>query len=469
MLVTHTFIEKSNTIIEGSAANTGLSPVMQLYYGNVHTRCLMYFDHNKVKQLIEDKTYVDPSKLKHVLKLWNAADVDVRRINCKLPDSFRNNEKERATSFDLVLFLVPQSWDAGRGFDFKEDKRPEYQRAYSEYGSNWYYRTTSEKWDYPGVYPTEQLENMIDINDSRIVGIKHFDFGNEQFEMDITDVFNKFIDGTLENNGLCLAFAPYYELMRDSVSQYVGFFSNRTNTFFEPFIETTYDDIIRDDRVNFYLDKPNRLYFYANIGGENVNLDELPTCNFSGDYKEVKQATKGIYYIDVTVTSDEGKPNTMLYDKWSNIKYNGKTYPDVTLRTTLKDASGYYSFGLPFDTEKSPKFKPTLSGIKDGEAIMQGEKRKINIDCKILYTSNQTYPVNKLQYRLYVKYSNRELNVIDWTDCDMLYNGNSFFIKTDELVPHEYYVDIKVNYDEEELVTKNALHFIVAGNGRTEE
>ena len=51
----------------------------------------------------------------------------------------------------------------------------------------------------------------------------------------------------------------------------------------------------------------------------------------------------------------------------------------------------------------------------------------------------------------------------------MLYNGNSFFIKTDELVPHEYYVDIKVNYDEEELVTKNALHFIVAGNGRTEE
>lgn len=469
MLVTHTYIEKSNTIIEGTAANTGLNPVMELYYGNMHTRCLMYFNHKKVKDLIEDKTYLDPSKLKHVLKLWNVADIDISRINCPLPDSFRTEEKERATSFDLVLFLVPNMWDEGRGFDFKEDRRPEYRKAYSEYGSNWYYRTTIDKWEKPGIYTRDELAEMIDNNDERIIGIKHFDFGNEQFEMDITDVFNKFIDGTLENYGLCLSFTPEYEIMREIVSQYVGFFSNRTNTFFEPFVETTYDDVIKDDRINFYLDKPNKLYFYANIGGNNVNLDELPMCEFNGVNMPVKQATKGVYYVDTYLTNEDVSPNTMLYDTWTNIKYQGRIYPDAELSVTTKESERYYTFGLPFDTQKHPKFKPILYGIKEGEELMQGEKRKINVECKILYTPKQEYPFNSLQYRLYIRFADREYNVIDWQDCDTIYTGNSFFITTNELVPHEYHIDIKVKYDEEELITKDALRFTILSDARKRE
>ena len=116
MLVTHTFLDKSNTIIEGSLANTGLNPVMSLYYGNMWTRILIHFDTEKLKSLVEDKTYPDITKLKHVLKLWNVSDIDLPRINCPFPDSRRTNTRERATSFELILFLIPEYWEAGRGF-----------------------------------------------------------------------------------------------------------------------------------------------------------------------------------------------------------------------------------------------------------------------------------------------------------------------------------------------------------------
>ena len=51
---TKTYISKSNTIIKGSYANTGLNPIMELNYGYMNTRGILYFDHNKVKQMIED-------------------------------------------------------------------------------------------------------------------------------------------------------------------------------------------------------------------------------------------------------------------------------------------------------------------------------------------------------------------------------------------------------------------------------
>ena len=59
---TKTFISKSNTIIKDNASNTSLNPVMELNYGKMLTRGMIYFDHNKVKQMVEDKIYPNISK-----------------------------------------------------------------------------------------------------------------------------------------------------------------------------------------------------------------------------------------------------------------------------------------------------------------------------------------------------------------------------------------------------------------------
>lgn len=459
MLVTHTFLDKSNTIIEGSLANTGLNPIISLYYGNVHTRALIHFDTEKLKSLVEDKTYPDTSKLKHVLKFWNVSDINLPKINCQFPDQNLTADRERATSFELILFLIPQDWDAGRGFDFTTTTDLEGKSAYSEYGSNWYYSDTTTRWNTPGVFS----------DDTPIIGRQHFDFGNEQFEVDITETVNKFIDGTIENYGLGISFAPEYEEITDPVSQYAGFFGNRTNTFFEPYLETTYDDTIKDDRLNFFLDKPNKLYFYANIGGNNVNLDELPTCTVNGSQMTVKQATRGVYYTDITIPSSTTKPNTMIYDVWNNIKYNGISYPDVELSATTKASTNYFSFGLPFNTEKQPKFKPSIYGINNKEEIKQGEIRKVNVECKINYTTNQIIPTNSIQYRLYVKTADRQIDVVSWTECDIIYDSACFYVNTNELLPQTYYIDIKVKYDREEIITENLLTFNIVNDGRKSE
>lgn len=459
MLVTHTFLDKSNTIIEGSLANTGLNPIISLYYGNVHTRALIHFDTEKLKSLVEDKTYPDISKLKHVLKFWNVSDINLPRINCQFPDQNLTADRERATSFELILFLLPQDWDAGRGFDFTTTTDLEGKSTYSEYGSNWYYSDTTTRWNTPGVFS----------NDTPIIGRQHFDFGNEQFEVDITETVNKFIDGTIENHGLGISFTPEYEEITDPVSQYAGFFGNRTNTFFEPYLETIYDNTIKDDRLNFFLDKPNKLYFYANIGGNNVNLDELPTCTVNGSQMTVKQATRGVYYTDITIPSSTTQPNTMIYDVWSNIKYNGMSYPDVELSATTKASTNYFSFGLPFNTEKQPKFKPSIYGINNKEEIKQGEIRKVNVECKINYTTNQIIPTNSIQYRLYVKTADRQIDVVSWTECDIIYDSACFYINTNELLPQTYYIDIKVKYDREEIITENLLTFNIVNDGRKPE
>ena len=70
-MVYKTYISKFATIVSNSKINTGLNPVSELVYGRdtIVSRALFYFDHNKVKQLIDDGIMVDKSKMKHTLRL----------------------------------------------------------------------------------------------------------------------------------------------------------------------------------------------------------------------------------------------------------------------------------------------------------------------------------------------------------------------------------------------------------------
>ena len=104
-IVTHTFISKTNTIIKDSNASVGLNPIIELNYGKMLTRVLIYFDHSKVQKMVEDKTYPEIGKLKHILKIKNAGSIDDRHINKKFLDSNGEYYKQRAASFDLIFSL----------------------------------------------------------------------------------------------------------------------------------------------------------------------------------------------------------------------------------------------------------------------------------------------------------------------------------------------------------------------------
>ena len=464
---TKTYLSKVNTIVRDNAVNLSLNPVMELNYGKMLTRCLIYFDHNKVKGMYEDKTYPDITKLHHVLRMTNAASVNDKWINCPLPDSEHNALKQRAASFDLIYFLIPNAWDDGRGFDYTQDLYSGPHSSVSRDGCTWYQYRNYCKWDSDGVYSTDRLSNELDLFTSKagnlssiIIGYQHFEYGNEPIEFDITDTFNKFITGELCNYGIGIAFSPKYEETRMPMSQYVGFFTNHTNSFYEPYIETTYDDHISDDRGDFYLEKENKLFFYCNVGGKSVTLDEMPHCEIDGLEKEVKLCTKGAYYVEHMMTMDEAEPDTMHYDVWSNIIYKGKKMSDVELSFITKAPDGYFSFGLP-ETESSDeaKFEPYAYGIKKGERIRRGDVRKVMIDCKIPYTSNQQYGVDNIEYRLYTKQGERELDVIEYSPVERAYNSNYFLINTNDLIPSRYYIDFRIKYDSEMIYHRNSLEF----------
>ena len=549
MFYNRTYFEKCATIVEGSRLNTGFNPVSDLVYGRNTSRTLIYFNHGKIKKMVEDKLFPDMSKLRHRLKMTNAGSLDMSELHKVYGSQIDGGEKKRATSFDLIFFLIPKDWDNGKGFDYTKDyfnvdfydkKSYEIGNYISEDGVNWYKPVNGKKWkdeveyqvtndeqmtfyiksdrktispeggrvtftymcccndnwgntklrfnvignslDYPvvigspiyysasgqichtdaeimkygkyvkvtvdfpkndtgvdkkysfrlesdkripaegvsyyigasqslrmtpelfstmekftpsdgkmpgeantsygdyiwfaipkeielinitsggmlvtlypevqtitvggvtyncyrslrqldvahwdllitpraivgtkrsddtiftgkkyasnpyrilqygkeqydipvcdeGVYSTKTLDEQLNLYErgleSIVIGKQHFDIGCENIDIDITKTFNKFITGELENRGIGIAFAPTFEYMTSNVENYVGLLTNRTNSFFEPYVETIYEDSIIDDRNNFILGKTNKLYLYSNIGGDMVNLDKIPTC-----------------------------------------------------------------------------------------------------------------------------------------------------------------------------------------------
>lgn len=485
-MIYHTFLSKCTSIIKDSELNTGLNPVAEICYGSSVTRILCYFDHNKIKNMVEDKTFPDMKKLKHVLKMYNVGSIDLTTLNCGRPSSITDEVQLRAASFDLIFFLIPKEWDNGKGFDFNGNlynqslyryfnlNEEEQNRVVSTDGANWYQARNGYLWEEEGVYTNERLSVEYDKFSSDegskiIIGRQHFDIGNENISLDITEIFNKFITGELENYGLGIAFSPRLEdtEVTDDIERYVSFFSPKTNTFFEPFVETTYDDVISDDRSYFVMDKDNKLYLYCNIGGMLVDLDEFPTCEINDTAYEVKQFSKGIYYVEINTPSSDFKPYTMLYDTWSNIKYHGVNFGAVEMDFTLLPNERYFNFGSTI--KENEKLIPSVYGINPSEKIKRGDIRKLNVLARVKYSKTKAQLVDNIYVRIYVKDGNRELDVIPYEQINKTSDENYIMIDTSMLIPNRYYVDAKIIYNRETIYSKEILQFDIvneiSGNG----
>ena len=456
-MITRTYIEKIATIIKDSDINTGLNPVSELSYGASVTRMLLYFNHSRIKEMYENKTFPNLNKFKHILHLTNAGSMDLTQLHCSELSNITDDVKLKAASFDLIFFLIPRDWDSGKGFDYQDTKK-----LISTDGANWYQAKNGYVWDEEGVYSNNTLsveyDNFSsDLGSNIIIGRQHFNIGVEDINLDITDIFNKFITEELKNYGLGVAFTPATELIEEDVERYIGFFTNKTNTFFEPYVETIYKDAISDDRSNFILDKENKLYLYCNIGSMLADLDEIPTCEVNGKTYEVYQYSKGIYYINIKLSSSDFKPYTMLYDTWSNIKYHGVNFDAVEMDFTLKPNTLFFNFSNTI--EQNDKITPFLYGIKASENIKRGDIRKVNLLARTQYSKNKAQLIDNAYFRLYIKDGNREVEVFPYGQINKTFDENYFLIDTTVLIPQRYYIDIKVEYNRDIIISKQVLEF----------
>lgn len=497
-MVRHFFLDKTNSIYKNNPyANVGLNPVLELNYGNgLLSRGLIHFDESEILKLVEDKTFADTSKLTFKLKMTNCFSVDGYPYEKLLQNGMK--QRQRAASFDVIALRLPCDFDEGRGFDYVSDFWINNNRSFSNEGSSWFFAENGKVWPLDaekidlesdninfvnkhlwyesggtkiyinlegGVFTTEEVENEIALYNSGasslIVDVQHFDFGNENLNMDITKYVMDVINGE-HNFGLLLMFTPKFEKMETPLPQYVGFFTDHTNTFFHPYIECTYCETIKDDRATFSKGKENRLYLYANINGIPQNLDNLPTCSIDGVEYPVKQAQKGVYYAVISGLTEDVDSGTILYDTWQNLALNGEQIEDVELEVEVQKMKNFVSIGNTVSTKDN--VVPSTYGINDAEELNRGEIREVTVDFQKEYDASKIYLLDSCEYRIYVMDGNRELTVFDYQPIEKGFLKNFFMVYTEDMIPNEYRVDIRVRTGRETKVYKNVLRFRVVSD-----
>jgi hypothetical protein len=498
MSILRSYFSKNNTITSNSYVNTGRNPVVQLNFGASdylvpnygYTRFIFDLDLSLLEEMIDTGAISTgcTSAMTHTLKMTNTSSFDNELLN-----TFMSDSRRRATSFDLILFRIPkfsgstgspQEWDEGVGYDYNDFNIAQNSaqggsapltyvdpRSFSTRPSNWYQTTTIDEWSQPGIYnnKNEGLVNYSGANSIHIVARQHFQLGNEDLNMDMTNEINGILNGSITGvTGWGLAYLPQIENITGLTDSYsVAFFSRHTQTFYQPFLQTTYDDYIQDDRNQFLKNQENKLYLYVYQNGDFVNLDSDPFVRIE-DRNGVAVSgmaalttclrTKGVYEV-IVPNGFTGPTPCQYYDVWSGLTINGQSLPNVTNTFTLQQ----YTAGIQVGSvSKEPqKFGFNFYGILQNEQILNTDIRKVGVTIKKAYTGQQMLLDVDAFYRVYVKEGTTEVQVQDWTKINRTPNEYYFIFDMRDKIPNQYFVDIQVNTSGEKDTYKKQLTFSI--------
>ena len=446
------YFDKNNTLIKGMKVNTAKNPTTEIFYGSGFSKFIFKLNLDDLKSKLDNKVYHLNSETTHILHMTNTIFGDETFLGAK-----RGTGRERTSSFKLIIFKIPEYWDEGVGFDY-EDSGYDYTTGNNTFDirpSNWFMRTTLDPWVSEGIYSDNPV----------IVASQTFDNGDEDLDVDITSYINSVLFGTVDY-GLGVAFEPIYETLNSEVDQSVAFFSKYTQTFFEPYLETHFNDRILDDRENFIEKTTQNLYLYVNKETNYFNLDFNPTVDILDSTKTpIVGLTdlagvfvrEGIYRVTFGIDGLVCDGKRFFYDVWKGIEVEGNEFPDITQKFVPKPYSSKFSIGE--NQKEVKKYVVQYSGIKQNEKVRSGEIRKINVIFRTMnQSSNELF--DEAFYRLYIKEGQTNVNVFDWTYLDTT-NENSFMLDTSILIPREYYLEIKGMKHNEEIFYPNEIKFEV--------
>ncbi len=446
------YFEKNNTIVKNSSVNTARNPNTEIFYGDGFSKFLFKIDLTDLTNRINSGEYVVDGNTTHVLHLTNTIFGDETFLGAD-----RGNSKRRASSFDLVLFEIPETWDEGVGFDYEVAyDLTTGEKLFNTAPSNWFNRSTLDEWTVEGVYTGSPIT----------IDTIHFDRGNEDITVDVTDYINGIIVSGNTNYGLGLAFTSPYEDIIDIEPKSVSFFTKYTQTFFEPYVETYFNDEISDDRYNFVEQTEQNLYLYVTKGTNFYDLDNIPTVDILDSTKTsisgltdivAVKIKKGVYKISFSLDSIYCQSNKFFYDLWKNLSIDGIVVSNVTQKFVPKNYTTQFTIGE--NVTELERYAIQFFGIKFNEKVKRGEKRKIVVSFKSINTP-KTQLFDEVYYRIYIKEGRTQVNVFDWSILDKT-NENSFILDTSYLIPREYFIEIKGKTHTEEIFYKNQINFEV--------
>lgn len=285
---------------------------------------------------IYDQNGEDETELSRILIEFPIQEIQNDRQNNQLPESgsvqfvlkMDNAVHPNTTpkGYSIVTNPLSRSWNEGSGLDME---------TYRDIGpSNWISASSTEAWSTEGgdFYNTPEYS-------------QYFDTGIENLNLDITDLVESWLTGSIDNNGLIIKLSSSLE--SDVTSYYTKKFFARGSEFFykKPWIEARYDTTVKDDRGRFYLYNPfapiemsyNNLYIYNTFKGNLVDLPQVgqgdiyvrlyenpnlpvPLTGANGPLELLDGTTvatgswvsKGIYKVSLGIDTDL----TKVYDIW---------------------------------------------------------------------------------------------------------------------------------------------------------
>jgi len=447
MSIFRSYFSKNNTLISDNLTNNSQNPVTEVFYGTLDKRVgrfIFDIDLTDLRKKIQDGIIVPNNTMKHTLHMTNTISYAPQYLGRK---SY-SETIDRASSFNLDVFNVDEFWDEGSGYDFIYDTTL-LPNSVAQ-ASNWSARTSTNNWSNAGAYLS---------GSTQIITGQTFGKGNENINVDVTDYINQVLFGTGytgtpaftgSSYGLGIKFPDVLEQTQTAFTQAVAFHAKNTNTWYEPYIETSVSDTITDDRNYFYLDKDNDLYLYVNVGGFAQNITVNKVDIFDNDDNLVLTLTgasiinvsKGVYKINLNVDSQTYPDAVLFRDEW-DLTINGRpsTYSGEFYLISEKK---YYTF----DQSNQINFDNYFFyfwGIGERENIRAGNVRKIKLTIKELYPNQNNFLPLDIEYRLFTTVGKKyEVDVIPFTSVNRTSSGYEFNLDTSWLIPQDYFLQIRM-------------------------
>lgn len=378
----------SNLTTRGTGSNMGQSDILEvfsLYAQQSETsaelsRAMIQFDIDTIESDRAAGSIPASGSVSFYLKIYNA-----------------EHSRTLPRNYHLSINAISANWEEGNGLDMDNYS----DLTYDFTGSNWIKRAGGTSWT------TEGGNWYIDSSSSFK---QHFNVGDEDIEIDITELVEQWTTGgnlgNKSNHGIMIRLSSSYEasssvnLTGSTISYYTKkFFGRGTEFFFErPSIEARWDSSRRDNRGNFYISSSmapasenlNTLYFYNYIRGNLRDLkggtDQLPvlhlyyssgstpegtaryfrnSSNEAVNYLSASRVSTGVYKTQLSVTSsivDSTYP--YLVDVWtfSGSNHTGSAIKPIGFGAENYDVSNTHVLTMPkllkkYSNKKTERFR----------------------------------------------------------------------------------------------------------------
>ncbi|MFW5847376.1 MAG: hypothetical protein ACOCVF_00455 [bacterium] len=444
-----TYFTKNNVISSINYNNFAKNPVAEIsHYSqngeSILTRYIFDIDIENIKNRLDEMDLGENINVKHVLKLTNTV-----RYSGDVPQYSYSKNIERAKSSDLELVSVNEDWDEGNGYTFTFNKSTKLGD-----GSNWVNKRTNIEWLAQGYY-IDQLSEQI--------GTYHFDTGNENFEMDVTDYVANRVSGNTISQGLMLKFTDEYENAVTDKIKSIAYHTKYTNTVYEPFVETIIDDEIQDDRTNFHRDKYQKLYLNLNLKPDDTfTVNRVKIIDYENKIydsittDQIIKVNKNNYYVNALIDSNIIPDHVICYDVWEGVmnersfRHSNEFYIQPDLNKFINQHNNINAYDIK------------IVGLGENETISNGKTLNIHLLIRNFY---DYYEDLVAKYRLYFNVGNQyEVDVIPLTNFNK--NNGRFFINLDTswLIPNRYVLEYMIMTEDGQELRKQT-HFIIPSAG----